>query len=158
MRQTVFRDLNALYPDRINNKTNGITFRRWLMEANPALTAILVDVLGEGVLDDPSRLEGLADHAGDRALQARIKAARRDNKVTLGRIIAARTGIQVDPDAMFDIQIKRIHEYKRQHLNLLETIALYNAIRAEPWRDWAPRVKVFAGKAAASYHLSLIHI
>ncbi|WP_428980979.1 glycogen/starch/alpha-glucan phosphorylase [Lichenibacterium dinghuense] len=158
MRQTVFRDLNTLYPDRINNKTNGITFRRWLMEANPALTAILVDVLGKGVLDDPSRLERLADHADDRALQARLKAAKRDNKATLAKIIAARTGVQVEPGALFDIQIKRIHEYKRQHLNLLETIALYNAIRAEPWRDWAPRVKVFAGKAAASYHTAKLII
>ena len=158
MRQTVFRDLNALYPDRINNKTNGITFRRWLIEANPALTAILVDVLGPAVLDDPSRLEGLAAHAGDPALQARIRAAKRDNKLALGRIIAARTGVQVDPDALFDIQIKRIHEYKRQHLNLLETVALYNAIRAEPWRDWAPRVKIFAGKAAASYHTAKLII
>ncbi len=158
MRQTVFRDLNAIYPDRINNKTNGITFRRWLMEANPALTAILVDVLGPRVLDDPTELERLAEHADDPALQARLRAAKRDNKAVLGRIIAARTGIQVDPAAMFDVQIKRIHEYKRQHLNLLETIALYNAIRAEPWRDWAPRVKVFAGKAAASYHTAKLII
>ncbi len=158
MRQTVFRDLNTLYPDRINNKTNGITFRRWLLEANPALTAILVDVLGPKVLDDPSRLEALADYADDRALQARLKAAKRDNKLALGRIVMARTGVQVDPDALFDVQIKRIHEYKRQHLNLLETIALYNAIRAEPWRDWAPRVKVFAGKAAASYHTAKLII
>ncbi len=158
MRQTVFRDLNALYPDRINNKTNGITFRRWLFEANPALTAILVDVLGKGVLDDPTELEKLADHADDLALQARLRAAKRDNKIALGRIVAARTAINVDPDALFDVQIKRIHEYKRQHLNLLETIALYNAIRAEPWGDWAPRVKIFAGKAAASYHTAKLII
>ncbi len=158
MRQTVFRDLHAIHPDRINNKTNGITFRRWLMEANPALTAILVDVLGPQVLDDPSRLEALADHADDPALRARLRAAKRDNKLALARITAARTGTQIDPDALFDIQIKRIHEYKRQHLNLLETIALYNAIRAEPWRDWAPRVKIFAGKAAASYHTAKLII
>ena len=158
MRQTVFRDLNALYPDRINNKTNGITFRRWLFEANPTLTAILVDVLGAAVLDDVSLLEKLAQHADDKALQARLKATRRDNKVTLAKIIAARTPTQVDPDALFDIQIKRIHEYKRQHLNLIETIALYNAIRAEPWGDWAPRVKIFAGKAAASYHTAKLII
>ena len=158
MRQTVFRDLHAIHPDRINNKTNGITFRRWLMEANPALTAILVDVLGPQVLDDPSRLEKLADHADDPALRARLKNAKRDNKLALARITAARTGTQIDPDALFDVQIKRIHEYKRQHLNLLETIALYNAIRAEPWRDWAPRVKIFAGKAAASYHTAKLII
>ncbi len=152
MRQTVFRDLNRLYPDRITNKTNGITFRRWLFEANPGLTAILVDVLGPAVLDDPGLLEKLADHADDAALHERLRKARRTNKIALARLIQTRVGTTVDPDAMFDVQIKRIHEYKRQHLNLLETIALYNAIRAEPWRDWAPRVKIFAGKAAASYH------
>ncbi len=158
MRQTVFRDLNALYPDRINNKTNGITFRRWLFQANPALTAILVDVLGPAVLDDPAVLEGLSAHAENPTLQARMKAAKRDNKAALAKIVANRTMTQVDPDALFDVQIKRIHEYKRQHLNLLETIALYNAIRAEPWRDWAPRVKIFAGKAAASYQTAKLII
>ena len=152
MRKTVFRDLNRLYPDRITNKTNGITFRRWLFEANPALTEILVDVIGPRVLDEPGALEALAAHAEDPALHERLKAARHGNKAMLARLVASRAGIPVDPDAMFDVQIKRIHEYKRQHLNLLETIALYNAIRAEPWRDWVPRVKIFAGKAAASYH------
>ncbi len=152
MRQTVFRDLNHLYPERITNKTNGITFRRWLFGANPGLTGILVDVLGPAVLDDPGILERLADHADDAALHERLRKARRTNKTALARLIQSRVGAAVDPDAMFDVQIKRIHEYKRQHLNLLETIALYNAIRAEPWRDWVPRVKIFAGKAAASYH------
>ena len=152
MRQTVFRDLNRLYPDRITNKTNGITFRRWLFEANPGLTDILVDVLGPSVQDDAAVLETLAAHADDAGLRERLVKARYDNKVRLAQLIAARIGTVVDPAAMFDVQIKRIHEYKRQHLNLLETIALYNAIRAEPWRDWVPRVKIFAGKAAASYH------
>ena len=152
MRQTVFRDLNALYPDRITNKTNGITFRRWLFEANPELTQILIDVLGPTVQDDAGVLETLAAHADDASLRERFIAARHANKVRLAKLIAARVGTVVDPSAMFDVQIKRIHEYKRQHLNLLETIALYNAIRAEPWRDWVPRVKIFAGKAAASYH------
>ncbi len=110
------------------------------------------------MLDDPTELEKLADHADDMALQARLRAAKRDNKIALAKIIAARTSTNVDPDALFDVQIKRIHEYKRQHLNLLETIALYNAIRAEPWGDWAPRVKIFAGKAAASYHTAKLII
>ena len=152
MRQTVFRDLNTLYPDRITNKTNGITFRRWLFEANPGLTEILVDVLGPAVQDDVAILETLTGFAGDAGLRERMIKARHDNKVRLAKLIAARVGTVVDPAAMFDVQIKRIHEYKRQHLNLLETVALYNAIRAEPWRDWVPRVKIFAGKAAASYH------
>ena len=152
MRQTVFHDLNGIYPGRITNKTNGITFRRWLMEANPGLTALLVEVLGPRVLDDPAELQGLEKHADDRSLHERLRATRRDNKVRLANLIADRIDVKVDPDALFDVQIKRIHEYKRQLLNILETVALYDAMRANPMRDWVPRVKIFAGKAAASYH------
>src|SRR3989475_3058407 len=151
MRKTVFRDLHALYPDRIVNKTNGITFRRWLLQANPDLTRILREVCGDAVLDDPTQLVRLADHAEDPGLQERVAAAKRANKVALARLIVERLDLYVDPDALFDVQIKRIHEYKRQLLNLLETVALYHAIRAEPNRNWIPRVKIFAGKAAANY-------
>jgi starch phosphorylase len=151
MRKTVFRDLHAVYPDRIVNKTNGITFRRWLLQANPDLTRILREVCGDAVLDDPTQLVRLADHAEDRGLQERVAAAKRANKVALARLIVERLDLYVDPDALFDVQIKRIHEYKRQLLNLLETVALYHAIRAEPNRNWIARVKIFAGKAAANY-------
>jgi starch phosphorylase len=151
MRKTVFRDLHAVYPDRIVNKTNGITFRRWLLQANPDLTRILREVCGDAVLDDPTQLVRLADHAEDCGLQERVAAAKRANKVALARLIVERLDLYVDPDALFDMQIKRIHEYKRQLLNLLETVALYHAIRAEPNRNWIPRVKIFAGKAAANY-------
>jgi starch phosphorylase len=152
MRQTVFAKFHRIYPDRIVNKTNGITFRRWLMEANPGLTRLLVESVGERVLDDPMVLEAFADFADDVGVQDRVAAIRRDHKVDLARLISERLHIRVNPDALFDIQIKRIHEYKRQLLNILETIALYDAIRAQPTRNWAPRVKIFAGKAAASYH------
>src|SRR5437660_8838092 len=148
MRKTVFRDLHAVYPDRIVNKTNGITFRRWLLQANPDLTRILREVCGDAVLDDPTQLVRLADHAEDRGIQQRVKAAKRANKVALARLIVERLDLSVDPDALFDVQIKRIHEYKRQLLNVLETVSLYHAIRAEPARNWVPRVKIFAGKAA----------
>ena len=152
MRETVFRDLNQLHPERINNKTNGIAFRRWLFEANPRLTKILVDRVGPAIMDDADALRGLERFADDPGLHAELKAARRLNKEALGQVIQSRLGFPVDPEALFDIQIKRIHEYKRQHLNLLETVALYNAIRADPGKSWVPRVKIFAGKAAASYH------
>ena len=152
MRETVFRDLASLHPGRIVNKTNGITFRRWLQQANPGLTAILVDVLGPGILDDPGLLAGLAAHEGDPALRERLRAARARNKIALARLIEERAGTRVDPSAIFDVQVKRIHEYKRQLLNLVETAALYEAIRAEPHRNWTPRVKIMAGKAAPSYH------
>jgi starch phosphorylase len=151
MKETVFRDLSALYPDRVVNKTNGITFRRWLYEANPGLTALLVKHLGPAVLDDPTRLqelEGLKDNQDfvDAAIVVRLA-----NKTRLAKRIRETTGYIVNPSALFDVQIKRIHEYKRQLLNILETVALYNAIRAEPDRLRASRVKLFAGKAAASY-------
>jgi glycogen phosphorylase len=151
MRKTVFRELHAIYPGRIVNKTNGITFRRWLLQSNPNLTNILRDVCGDAVLDDPAQMVRLAEQAEDRGLQERIGAAKRANKVALARLIAERLDVSLDPDALFDIHIKRIHEYKRQLLNVLETVALYQAIRAEPARNWVPRVKIFAGKAAANY-------
>jgi starch phosphorylase len=152
MRKTVFHDLNTIYPGRISNKTNGITFRRWLQQANPGLTALLSEVVGPAVVDDAMQLEKLRPLAGDTALQARFAAVKRANKVALAELIRQRLDIKVDPSALFDIQIKRIHEYKRQLLNILETIALYDNIRAQPSKPWVPRVKIFAGKAAASYH------
>ena len=104
------------------------------------------------MLDDASQLEKLEPLADDLDFQARYAAARHANKEALAKLIADRMLIKVDPNALFDVQIKRIHEYKRQLLNILETIALYNEIRAQPMRDFVPRVKIFAGKAAASYH------
>ncbi|MGU3538216.1 glycogen/starch/alpha-glucan phosphorylase [Methylobacterium sp. A54F] len=151
MRSTVFRDLHALDPEKIVNKTNGITFRRWLHNANPGLTKLAVEAVGAAVLDDPGRLRGLEAFAGDRAFADRYAAVRHGRKVALAGIIADRTGIDVDPAALFDVQIKRIHEYKRQLLNVIETVALYQAIKAEPHKDWTPRVKIFGGKAAPSY-------
>jgi starch phosphorylase len=151
VRKTIFADLHALYPDRITNKTNGITFRRWLQQANPGLTRLLVETLGEGVLDEPGALRGLERHADDPAFQGRFAAQRRVKKEALATLIRERLGVAVDPGALFDTQIKRIHEYKRQLLNILETIALYQAIRLDPAANWTPRVKIFAGKAAASY-------
>jgi glycogen phosphorylase len=151
MRKTVFRELHAIYPGRIVNKTNGITFRRWLLQSNPNLTKILREVCGDAVLDDPAQMVRLAEHAEDCGIQEQIGAAKRANKVALARLIVERLHVSVDPDALFDIHIKRIHEYKRQLLNVLETVALYQAIRAEPTRNWVPRVKIFAGKAAANY-------
>jgi glycogen phosphorylase len=151
MRQTVFRQLHELYPGRIVNKTNGITFRRWLMQANPRLSKLLCEVCGAAVLDDQTKMARLAEQANDSSLQERFGAVKRANKIALARLIYDRMGVLVDPGALFDVQIKRIHEYKRQLLNLLETIALYAEIRSQPNRSWSPRVKIFAGKAAASY-------
>jgi starch phosphorylase len=158
MRETVFHDLNHLYPGRITNKTNGITFRRWLMLANPKLTELLREACGEAVLDDPTRLELLEARASDNAFQQKFRAVKHHNKLALARLIGERLNIQVDPNALFDVQIKRIHEYKRQLLNILETVALYQAMRDDPQANWVPRVKIFAGKAAASYRYAKLII
>jgi starch phosphorylase len=151
MGQTVFRDLDRAIPGRIVNMTNGVSFRRWLFEANPNLTTLLTGALGERVLDDPGELSGLERFAEDPSFVQHYAAIKRANKDALANRIQQLTGVSVDPSAMFDVQIKRIHEYKRQLLNILETIALYLAVRLEPDRNWTPRVKIFAGKAAASY-------
>jgi starch phosphorylase len=158
MKETVFHDLNHLYPDRITNKTNGITFRRWLMLANPGLTELVREACGEAVLDDPTRLELLEGRASDNAFQQRFRSVKHRNKIALARLIRERLNLVVDPNALFDVQIKRIHEYKRQLLNVLETVALYHAIKDEPQRDWVPRLKIFAGKAAASYRYAKLII
>src|SRR4051794_4980349 len=151
MRQTVFADLHPLYPERIVSKTNGITFRRWLHQANPRLTRLLREVCGEAVLDDTAALPRLADHADDPAVIERLAAVKRANKTALSRFVYEQTGAPLDPTALFDVHIKRIHEYKRQLLNLLDTVARYQAIRADPDEAWVPRVKIFAGKAASGY-------
>ncbi|WP_434772737.1 glycogen/starch/alpha-glucan phosphorylase [Pseudomonas entomophila] len=153
MRNTVFADLHRLYPERINNKTNGVTFRRWLYQSNPQLTDMLVEALGPDFKDDPQRrLVDLAPFAEKTAFRRQFAEQRLHSKRALASIIQERVGVTVNPEALFDVQVKRIHEYKRQLLNLLHTVALYQAMRAEPETQWAPRVKIFAGKAAASYH------
>ncbi len=152
MRDTVFRDLHRLYPQRVNNKTNGVTFRRWLFQVNPLLTHLLVDALGPEVLESPeSTLEQLQPQAEQSAFRDEYALCRRRNKEALAQLVQRQSGLLLDTEAIFDVQIKRIHEYKRQLLNLLHTVALYQAIRNDPTTDWVPRVKIFAGKAAASY-------
>ena len=154
MRRTIFRDLDTAMGGRIVNRTNGITFRRWLHQTNPGLTRLLVDTVGERILRDPMALSDLIPYADDAGFRDAFRAQRIPRKQAVARLAAAQLGIIVDPDALFDVQIKRIHEYKRQLLNVLHAISQYNAIRAQPTRQWRPRVKFFAGKAAPSYTLA----
>jgi len=152
MKQTVFADLHQLYPDRINNKTNGITPRRWLQQCNPGLTGLIREAIGDAFLDDAEKLTALAPMAVDAVFLERLRAVKRANKVALAKSLKDQWDFVIDPDALFDVQVKRIHEYKRQLLNIIETVALYDQIRSHPERNWTPRVKLFAGKAAPSYH------
>ncbi|MGI4731663.1 MAG: glycogen/starch/alpha-glucan phosphorylase [Janthinobacterium lividum] len=158
MKETVFADLHRLYPTRINNKTNGITPRRWLQQCNPGLTALIRDAIGDAFLDDAEALSALEPFATDAAFRDRFAAVKLANKQALTAYLGHAMGLRLDPHAMIDAQVKRIHEYKRQLLNVVETVALYDQIRSHPERDWAPRVKLFAGKAASSYAVAKLII
>jgi glycogen phosphorylase len=151
LKQTVFRDFAALYPKRIINITNGITFRRWLHDANPDLTALIRSRLGDDWLREPEELETLAPHADDPEFRAAFRSIRAANKHRLALLIARQCRLRVDPDCLFDVHIKRIHEYKRQLLKLLHVVALYDRLRQNPSAEIQPRTVVFGGKAAPGY-------
>lgn len=151
LKATVFHDLAKAAPTVIVNKTNGVTFHRWLFQANPALTALISEAAGRDIREHPDALRSIEAASNDAGFRERAQRIRRANKERLASLIRSRTGIAVDPDALFDVHVKRIHEYKRQTLNLLETIALYAHIRANPGGTHVPRVKIIAGKAAPGY-------
>ncbi len=154
LRRQLFPEFDALYPGRFRNKTNGITPRRWLLKCNPRLAALVTARLGDGWARDISLLRGLEPLAADRAFRAEFMAIKRANKADLAAVIQAECGVTVSPDALFDVQIKRLHEYKRQHLNLLHILALYRRLLQHPGLDIVPRVFVFAAKAAPGYDLA----
>ncbi len=151
MKKTVFADLHACFRERIVNETNGVTPRRWLKGANPALSKLITEAIGPGWEVEAERLEALKPLAADAGFCEQIAAIKAENKRAFARFLAHTLGFAADPGALFDAQIKRIHEYKRQHLNILETIALWQALRHEPGFDAPPRLKIFAGKAAPGY-------
>ncbi|MCB1333672.1 MAG: glycogen/starch/alpha-glucan phosphorylase [Roseivivax sp.] len=151
MKETVFKDLNGLHPNRIVNETNGVTPRRWLHSCNPRLSSLISGAIGDDWVGDLEQLERLEPHTADAAWLSDFAAVKRANKADLSNYMLAEHGVKVDPDTLFDVQIKRIHEYKRQHLNILEAIALWQEIKANPKANWTPRVKIFGGKAAPGY-------
>ncbi|MBV6467296.1 MAG: glycogen phosphorylase [Candidatus Brocadia sp.] len=157
--RTVLKDLCDLYPDRFVNVTNGVTPRRWIALSNPSLTALITRSIGDRWIrhfeDEIRKIEPLADDAGFRQEWRKIK---RKNKARLAAIIQERTGIVPNPDSLFDIQVKRIHEYKRQHLNVLNIITLYNRIRKNPGQEIIPRTFIFGGKAAPGYFMAKLII
>ena len=160
VKENLFAELDAQYPGRIVNETNGITPRRWLYSCNPPLRRLIDATIGEGWPIDLERLEQLAGHAEESGFQDAFRAAKRQNKERVAKWVAERDGVSIDPAALFDIQVKRIHEYKRQLMNLLETVALWNDIRDNPNAEWTPRVKIFGGKAAPGYVVAkeIIHL
>jgi starch phosphorylase len=154
LKQNTLRDFHRLWPDKFVNITNGVTPRRWVRLSNPGLAALITEATGEGWIHEPERLRGLEPMADDAAFRERWRAVKRANKETLAVVIARQTGVRVDPDSLFDIQVKRIHEYKRQLLNVLHVIALYNQLRRDPSSDVQPRTVIFGGKAAPGYAMA----
>jgi starch phosphorylase len=157
--QTVLKDLYAVFPERFVNVTNGVTPRRWIALSNPELSNLISGAIGDGWIkhfeDDIGLIEPLAD---DRTFQQEWRKTKNRNKTKLAEIIKQRTGIITDPDSMFDIQVKRFHEYKRQHLNILHVISLYNRIKKQPHVDVIPRTVIFGGKAAPGYFMAKLII
>ncbi len=158
VKQTILKDFREMFPGKIRNVTNGVTPRRWIALANPRLAALYTEKIGDGWLQDMDQLrqlEGYADDAGFREYWRQIK---HDIKQDLASYIGQHTGITVNPDSMFDVQVKRIHEYKRQHLNVLHIITLYERIKQNPNLEVIPRTFIFGGKAAPGYFMAKLMI
>ncbi|MBM2839454.1 MAG: glgP, partial [Deltaproteobacteria bacterium] len=158
LKEQLFRNFYEMYPERFNNKTNGITPRRWLKKANPSLSDLVTEMIGDGWVTDLDELKKIAPLAEDTAFRERWIEVKRANKKRLAAYIKSKNDISVDPDSMFDIQIKRMHEYKRQLLNLLHVITLYNRILCGKGTEIAPRTVIFAGKAAPAYWMAKLII
>jgi starch phosphorylase len=158
LRTTTVKDLAEMFPERFSNKTNGVTPRRWLLEANPGLARAITQAIGDRWITDLSQLRNLKSLAADSSLQEAFHASKREAKVGFANWLKTTSGQIVDPDTIFDCQIKRIHEYKRQLLNALRIIVCYNRLRQNPNLEVAPRTFFFAGKAAPAYQLAKLII
>ncbi|MDP2752641.1 MAG: glycogen/starch/alpha-glucan phosphorylase, partial [Rhodocyclaceae bacterium] len=158
LKETVLRDFYDLWPEKFQNKTNGVTPRRFMMLSNPGLTTLITEKLGSGWTRDLTQLRALERTADDPEFQQQWRKIKRECKVRLASVIVDLCGVSIDPDSLFDVQAKRIHEYKRQHLNVLHIIALYNQIKRNPAIDIVPRTFIFGGKAAPGYAMAKLMI
>src|SRR5262249_53654896 len=152
------KDLAEMFPERFNNKTNGVTPRRWLLLANPSLSHTITQAIGQEWITDLTQLSKLRPLAQDKAFRTAIRTAKREAKTRFASWVKSATGLTLDPDSIFDCQVKRIHEYKRQLLNSLRIVVLYNRLRANPKLEMTPRTFFFAGKAAPAYRLAKLII
>jgi glycogen phosphorylase len=158
LKQTVLQDVHALWPDKIRNVTNGVTPRRWLVLSNPGLSQLITDRIGDRWIRHLEDLRQLEDHLEDSSFRQAWRQVKRDRKQNLIQTVQDKLGLTLNPDSLFDIQVKRIHEYKRQHLNVLHIITLYDRLRQNPNLEIAPRTFIFGGKAAPGYAMAKLII
>jgi glycogen phosphorylase len=158
LRTRTVRELAEIFPERFNNKTNGVTPRRWLLLANPGLAAVITEAIGDGWISDLSQLSKLKPLAADRGFRSAVRKAKEEAKSKFADWLQSTAGVEVDRNSIFDSQVKRIHEYKRQLLNALRIVVLYNRLRANPNLEMPPRTFFFAGKAAPAYRLAKLII
>jgi len=158
LREGLFHDFYELWPDKFNNKTNGVTPRRWLAMCNPGLAALITETIGEGWVNDLSRIKALVSHLNAPAFRHRWHEVKQENKRRVAALVERDCGVRFDPDALFDVQVKRIHEYKRQLLNLLHVIHLYIRIKRGATHGWTPRCVLIGGKAAPGYQMAKLII
>lgn len=154
LKQTIFSDFYKLTPEKFTNVTNGIAHRRWLCQANPELSAYLTSLIGDGFVHDASELTKLKKYADDKKVLDRLADIKLENKKAFAAYLKKKQGVEIDPNTIFDVQVKRLHEYKRQHLNLYEIISNYLALKANPNMEFAPRTYIFGAKAASGYYMA----
>ncbi|MDD6620745.1 MAG: glycogen/starch/alpha-glucan phosphorylase [Eubacteriales bacterium] len=154
LKDTVFHDFYTITPDKFKNVTNGIAFRRWICQANPELTGFITELIGDGFINKSDELLKLRDYKDDRQVLDRLSAIKLANKENFAKIVKKRNGIEIDPTSIFDVQVKRLHEYKRQQLNVLNIIAQYQMLKANPNMEFQPRTYIFASKAAPGYFMA----
>ncbi len=158
LKQDVLKDFYELWPDKFTNKTNGVTPRRWMVLANPRLSGLITETIGPGWIKDLSQLRRLEPLAADAGFRSMWRGIKYSNKRDFADYVQTRTGVIIDPQSIYDVQVKRIHEYKRQHLNILHVIALYRRLKSGVDTDMQPRTFIFGGKAAPGYHLAKLMI
>lgn len=154
LKETVFNDFYTITPDKFKNVTNGIAFRRWICQSNPELTSFITELIGDGFITKSDELLKLRDYKDDKQVLERISAIKLANKERFAKIVKKRNGIELDPNSIFDVQVKRLHEYKRQQLNVLNIISEYQMLKANPNMDFQPRTYIFASKAAPGYFMA----
>ena len=151
LKDTVFNDFYTITPEKFTNVTNGIAFRRWICQANPELTSFITELIGDGFITKSDELLKLRDYKDDKQVLDRLTAIKLANKEKFASVVKKRNGIELDPTSIFDVQVKRLHEYKRQQLYVLNIIAEYQMLKANPNIEFQPRTYIFASKAAPGY-------